>query len=114
MLPTLNFYANHTLDFENTEHAALENYAITELRKLPIPDDIMLMEYDNLRLLFPISDMSPFTKIDNWSYVSFSGLPVNRKIPYKNIISIGPMGMRIVFTSAYIILPSTIYERVEW
>ena len=114
MLPTLNFYANHALDFETTGHAALEYYIITELRKIPIPDDIFLMEYDTLRLQFPGVDTSHFTNIAEWSPVSFPGLPNAHKILNKNILSIGPMGMRIVFNPEHIILPSTIYERVEW
>jgi len=114
VLPTLNFYANHALDFETTEHVALEYYIITELRKIPIPDDIFLMEYDTLRLQFPGVDISHFTNIAEWSPVSFPGLPNAHKILDKNILSIGPMGIRIVFNPEHIILPSTIYERVEW
>jgi len=114
VLPTLNFYANHALDFETTDYTALKNYAISELRKLPIPDDILLMEHNSLLLQFPSGDISPFTKIADWSPVSFPGTLIDRKILERNIVSIGPLGMRIVFTPEYIILPSTIHERVEW
>jgi len=114
VLPTLNFYANHALDFETTEHAALEYYAITELRKLPIPDDILLMEYDSLLLQFPDGDISAITKIADWSPISFPGFSDKRKLTGKNIVALGPMAMRIVFTPEHLILPSTIYERVEW
>jgi hypothetical protein len=114
VLPTLNFYANHALDFETNDYAALEYYAISELRKLAIPDDILLMEYDSLLLQFPGGDISPFTKIADWSPISFPGFPDKRKLTGKHIVSIGPMAMRIVFTPEHLILPSTIYERIEW
>jgi hypothetical protein len=114
VLPALNFYANHALDFETADPAALKYYAISELRKLPIPDDILLMEYDTLRLQFPGVDISHLTNIAEWCPVSFPGVTIDRKILEKHIVSIGPMGMRIVFTPEHIILPSTIYERVEW
>ena len=87
MLPILNFYANHTLDFEATDYADLEYYAISELRKLPIPDDILRMEYNSLLLQFPDGDISAFTKIAEWCPISFPGFSDKRKFPEKNVVS---------------------------
>jgi hypothetical protein len=114
MPPALNFYANHALDFEHTDYAELQYYTISELRKLAIPDDILLMEHSSLLSQFPDGDISAFTKISEWCPVSFPAFPDGRKLPEKNIVSIGPLGMRIVFTPGHIILPSTIYDPIEW
>jgi hypothetical protein len=114
MSPALNFYANHTLDFENNNYKDLEFYAISELRKLVIPDDILLMEHNSLLSQFPDGDISAFTKITEWCPISFPDLSGVRKSPEKNIVSLGPLGMRIVFTPGHIILPSTIYGRIDW
>jgi hypothetical protein len=114
MPSALNFYANHALDFENTDYADLQYYAITELRKLAIPDDILLMEHNSLLSQFPDGEISAFTKISEWCPVSFPGFSDRRKFPEKNIVSLGPLGMRIVFTPGHIILPSTIYDPIEW
>jgi hypothetical protein len=69
MPPALNFYANHALDFDNTEYAELQYYTISELRKLVIPDDIILMEHNSLLFIFPDGDMSAFTKISEFSRI---------------------------------------------
>jgi hypothetical protein len=114
VLPILNFFGNHALDFENNDYANLQYYAISELRKLPIPDDILLMEHDSLQAQFPGGDISAITKIADWGSISFPGFPDERKFTEKNIVSIGPLGMRVVFTPEYIILPTSICERVEW
>jgi hypothetical protein len=114
MLPVLNFYGNHTLDFETSDHARLEYYAISELRKLPIPDEILLTERESVLSQFSGIDISAVTKIADWCPISFPGFNDEHKILKKNVVSIGPMGMRIVFTPEHIILPSSICERVEW
>lgn len=114
MLPVLEFYANHTLDFKKNDIDKLEYHAITELRKIDIPKDILLMVLDSLRLQFGAADLSVFTGIANWSPLSppvIKGLP---KIPKINIVSIGPMGLRFVIRPQHIILPAIIYERADW
>jgi hypothetical protein len=98
MLPVLNFYANHTLDFETNDYEDLQYYAISELRKLAIPDVILLMEHNSLLLQFPDGDISAFTKITEWCPVSFPGNSDKHKYTGDNILSIGPLGMSIVFT----------------
>jgi hypothetical protein len=72
------------------------------------------MERNSLLLQFPDGDISAFTKIAEWCPISFPAFSDERKHPEKNIVSLGPLGMRIVFTPSHIILPSTIYERVDW
>jgi hypothetical protein len=114
MLPTLNFYANHALDFETTDFAELQYYAVSELRKIDIPEDILLMAYNSVQSQFPGNDISTITKIADWSPISFPGSPDERKYLEKRIVSIGPMGMRVVITPEHLILPSTIFEPVEW
>ena len=110
---SLNFYGNHSLNFEDNDINDLEYYAITELRKIAIPDEILLMEYDALLLLLPRIDLSGVIEIDNWRPVSYN-VPTAYNIPKVNVVSIGPMAMRIVFTHNHIILPSSIYDPVEW
>jgi hypothetical protein len=114
MLPIINFYGNHNLDFLNKDIDSLEYYTISELRKIDIPDDILLMEYDSLREQFPGEDLSRLMNIGNWCPVSFHEIQGVRDFPKIHIVSIGPMGMRMVFTPQHIVLPSIIYERVAW
>jgi hypothetical protein len=114
MLPVLEFYANHTLDFKKTDIYELENAAITELRKIDIPGDILLIVLDSLRLQFPNSDLSAFVGINNWSPISFPEIRGVPEIPKQYIVSMGPMGLRIVIRPQHIILPSIIYEREDW
>jgi hypothetical protein len=83
MPPALNFYANHTLDFENNDYTELQYYAISELRKLAIPDDILLMERNSLLLQFPDGDLFAFTKIAEWCPISFPVFSDERKHPEK-------------------------------
>jgi len=112
-LSPLNFYGNHSLNFYDNDINALECYAISELRKIAIPDKILLMEYDALLLLLPHADLSTVFDIENWRPLSYN-MPTVYKFPKVNVVSIGPMAMRIVFTPNHIILPSSIYEPVEW
>ena len=115
MLPTLNFYGNHTLDFENSEINDLEKYAILELRKLPIPEAVLQIVYNSLEKQFQGAALSKLSDIEDWCPVSFPGNPdFYDKYPKKNILTFGPMGMRIVITPQHIILPSIIYERIDW
>ena len=113
MLPVLEFYANHTLDFENTDINTLEYHAITELRKIPIPDDILIILLDSLRSQFPGGDLSVFAGIENWSPMSMPEIK-GKIIQKTNIAAIGAMGMRLVIRPQYIILPPLIYERIDW
>jgi hypothetical protein len=114
MLPILNFFGNHTLDFEKHDYEQLKYYAISELRKLPVPEEILRMQYSSLMERFPANALSAFIDITEWSPVSFPRLSGDPSYLKKNIVSFGPMGMRIVFTPEYIILPSSIYQRIEW
>jgi hypothetical protein len=114
-LPTLNFYANHNLDFENSDIDHLRYYAISELRKFPTPDIILQIVHNSLCLQFPDGDLSRFESIKNWCPISFPGSsPEMQKILDRHITSIGPLGMRIVFTPQRIILPSIIYDCADW
>jgi hypothetical protein len=72
------------------------------------------MEYDYLRLKFQGEALSKFANIENWYPVSFLGVPGICKIPKIHIVSIGPMGMRLVITPDHIILPSTILGPADW
>ena len=114
MLPVLEFYANHTLDFETTDINKLEYQVITELRKIPIPDDIHVILLDTLRLQFPSGDLSVIASIENWSLFSPPEMIVNKKISKTHITAIGSTGIRLVIKPQYILLPSLIYERVDW
>ena len=114
MLPVLEFYANHTLDFKKTDINELEYQVITELRKIEIPGEILVMVLDSLRLQFPGGDLSMFADIDNWSPISFKEMKGIPEIPKCHVVSIGPMGLRLVIRPEHIILPSIIYEPVDW
>ncbi|MDR0444080.1 MAG: hypothetical protein LBH44_11820 [Treponema sp.] len=114
MLPILEFYGNHALDFANNDIGSLEHYAISELRKFALPEEIRQIVHDKLSVQFPGGELSKFESMENWSPVSFPTTPGVRDFPKKNIVSLGPLGIRIVFTSEYIILPSLINERVDW
>ena len=114
MLPTLNFYGNHTLDFENSEINDLEKYTILELRKLPIPEAVLQIVYNSLEKQFQGAALSKLSDIEDWCPVSFPGNPVDDIIPKDRILTFGPMGMRIVITSYHIILPSILFEYVDW
>jgi len=111
--PSLNYYGDHSLNFEDNDIDDLEYYAISELRKLAIPDEIIQMEYYALLLHFPGGDLSKILKIKNWCPISFV-IPGACKFPKVHAVLIGPLAMRMVFTPNHIILPSTIYEPAEW
>jgi hypothetical protein len=53
MLPIMNFWGSHKIDFENYEHDYLEYFTISELRKIPIPDEIIRMENEAVQKQFP-------------------------------------------------------------
>jgi hypothetical protein len=108
MLPILNFYSNHNLNFKNNNINTLEYYAISELRKIDIPNEILLMVYDDLRIQLPGIDISKIIKINNWQPISIPD------ISKKYISTIGPMGLRVIFSSSYIYLPQILYERADW
>jgi len=114
MLPVLEFYANHTLDFENTDIHKLEYDAISELRTIEIPADILNMVLDSIRLQFPGGDLSIFTAIENWCPLSPPNIKSLPEIAKEHIVSLGPMGLRFVIRPDYIILPAIIYEPVDW
>jgi hypothetical protein len=110
----LNFLGNHSLDFKNIDIYDLEYYAITELRKLDIPDEIYLSEYDYLNSRFEGQDMSKSFNMDTWYPVSFPDIPGIRKIFKRNVVTFGPMGMHIFITPDHISLPSSHLEPMEW
>ena len=114
MLPILNFFGNHSLDLQEENIDELKYYVILELRKLPIPELVLQIEYSSLCKQFPGDDLSTFLNIKNWNPISFPFIPSIGKIINRNIVSIGPMGMRIVFAPHHIILPEIIYERIDW
>jgi hypothetical protein len=113
-LPTLNFYANHTLDFVNTDIDQLKYQTIFELRKIPIPDEVLQIAHISLLSQFPDGDLSKFESIENWCPLEYPYIPSIQKVVKIHIVAIGQMGMRIVFTPQHIILPSIIYERIAW
>jgi hypothetical protein len=108
MIPVLNFYANHTLDFEHNDIASMEYHTISELSKTPIPGEVLHIVYDSLLAQFPSADLSKFTGIETWAPLSAPGVP---KI---HIVLFGPMGIRFIVTPYHLILPSIIYDCVEW
>jgi hypothetical protein len=114
MLPILHFYGNHTLPFETNSIDQLEYHVISELRKIDLPDDLLLLLFDAVREQVPGNDISVFTEIENWSPITFPDIPGVRNFPKKNITAIGTMGMHIVFTPEHIILPPLFYERLGW
>jgi hypothetical protein len=73
MLPLMNFYGNHNLDFTNNDHASLEYYTISEMRKIAIPNEIILMQQNDLLKQFQGHDISVLTKITEWCPISFPG-----------------------------------------
>jgi hypothetical protein len=114
MLPIMKMLGEHNLDFANNNYDDLVYYTISELRKLPFPDDIYLMQHEALVKQFPNSDLSRFTDIEEWCPVSFPGFSGDKKILERSILTIGKLSTSIVFTPEYIILPSTIHERIDW
>ena len=110
---SLNFYGNHSLNFENNDIDELEYFTITELRKIAIPEKILQMEYNALLLMSLRHDCSRAFKIDNWYPISINDSEV-RKFPKDNVVTFGPMAMRIVINPTHITLPSSLYEPVEW
>jgi len=115
MLPTLNFFGNHALDFENSNMDDLKYRTISKLRKIPTPATIQQIVYTSLRSQFPGDNLSKFTDMENWSPVSFPGISSSlQKNIDEHIVAFGPLAMRIVFTAHHIILPSIIYQRIDW
>jgi hypothetical protein len=111
--PALKFYGNHNLNFEDNDIDTVEYYAITELRKIPIPNEILLAVYDSLVRLFKHGNISKFTEIENWCPVSFPPQGV-RNFPKQNVVTFGPLGMHLVITPHHIKLPTVLYELADW
>jgi hypothetical protein len=114
MLPALYFFGNHNLDFEKNDIYELEYYAISELRKIPIPDEILYFVYISIIKQFQGMDLSKLTEIENWCPISFRKEPGERDFPKEHVVSIGPMGLHLVITPHHIMLPAVVYERVDW
>jgi hypothetical protein len=113
--PTLTFYGNHSIDFENDNPDALKYYVISELRKIPIPDEIFLEAHNSLIKQFGSDqDLSTFWEFDTWYPVSFPILPQLDDVIKKNIALFGPMGLNTVFTPHHIMLPAVVYEPLAW
>jgi hypothetical protein len=112
--PTLTFYGNHSIDFENDNLVELKYHIISELRKIPIPDEIYLAAYDSLIKQFGNQDLSTFWEFDTWYPVSFTIQPHLDDAMKKNILFIGPMALNIVFTPHHIMLPAVVYEPLAW
>jgi len=110
----LEFYGNHNLDFENNDINHLEYYTISELRKIPVPEEILAITKEWLLNFFIDGDISKFTSIDNWYPISFKKIPGVRDFPKEHVVSIGPMGLRLVITPNYIILPTIYTNPVDW
>jgi hypothetical protein len=91
MLPILNFYGNHNLDFENNDINRLEYYAVSELRNIPIPKEILLTVYNSILKQFNGKDISKLNSVENWPPISFPEVQGVRHFPKENIVSIGPM-----------------------
>jgi hypothetical protein len=110
----MNFLGNHNLNFEDNDHDTLEYYTITELRSLSFPDGLLQMEQEAVNKQFPHGFLSAFGEITEWCPITFPGFEHMKKITDRHVVTIGPFAMRIVFTPEYIILPSNLYERVDW
>jgi hypothetical protein len=113
-LPTLEFYANHKINFEDNDIHSIEYYAITELRKIPIPEENLLAVYDSVMKRFRGRDLSKIFELDNWSPVKFRPMPGVRTFPKVNVVTFGPMAMHLFITPHYIKLPGILYEYADW
>jgi hypothetical protein len=112
--PILQFYGNHSIDFGYDDINTHENYAISALRQIPIPDEILLAEYDALMKYMRGCDISKLVEIDNWVPVKFPPRPGVMSFQKENIVTFGPMGMHLVITPQHIKLPGILYEKAEW
>ena len=114
MLPTLNFYGNHNIEFDKYEYDFIKYHVVNVMRQLEIPDALFLLAHELLLKKLPGMNLSKFYDIDKWSPLSFPSIPGVRDFPNENLSLIGPMGMSIIFTPEHIILPSYIHERIDW
>jgi hypothetical protein len=111
----LQFYGNHSLDYENNDIDSIKYYAIIELRKISIPDKIYLAAHDSLIKQFGSDqDLSKFWAFDTWYPVSFPFMPHIANAIKNNILIFGPMGLNILFTPHHIILPTVVDEPLAW
>jgi hypothetical protein len=119
MLPILNFYGNHGIDFAQYDYDFLNYHIINVLRQIPIPDDLLSIAHNSLKAQFPGHDLSKFYDLDNWYPISFPSIPGARDLSgiiskHKHITAIGQFGISMTFTPSHIILPSYIHERIDW
>jgi len=103
----IEFYGNHDIDFADKDFETLVNMTIPKLRKIPIPDELYIIENERARLSFPGLVFGEMYYLDTW-------YPVNKDFFDKRVVVFGPMAMRIIFTPHYIRLPSIIFEPVDW
>jgi len=116
MLPNLNFYGNHSIGFDNKEIETVRYDIITSLRKIPVPDEIILLLYDSLSERFNEKDLSFFFDLNDWRLVMpFPDKESRLGAATRNHIAvIGVLGMPVWFNPHYIILPPLMTNRENW
>ena len=114
MLPLLNFYGNHDIDFVKNDSDFLKFNIVSLMRQIPIHDVILQMAHASLLSQFPGQDLSKFYSIGEWSPIAFPAIASIRNFHTRNISLIGPLAMNILFTPNHIFFPSFIRGRTDW
>jgi len=114
MLSEMMFFSDHKIDFENKNIDAVEHYAITELRKIPVPDKVLDILEDKLISNYLGKPLTRLLSIEKWSPFSFPQIQGVRDFPKDCVNTVGPMCMHIIITPHHIKLPEIIYDRAEW
>ena len=114
MLSEMMFFSDHKIDFENNDIDAVEYYAITELRKIPVPDKVLDILEDKLISNYLGKPLTRLLSIEKWSPLSFPHIPGVRDFPKDCVNTVSPMCMHIIITPHHIKLPEIIYDKAEW
>jgi len=111
----LKFFGDHAINFEDNDQRAVEYYFISELRKIPIPYEIIEILQESLLTHCSNKAISKYASLQGWYPLVPTDVPGRHKIDMTGrILTMGPLGISMLLRPHYIDLPGLISDRIEW